>query len=187
MTGFIRTILAWAIVGVALAAVGGMTLTPTPAASDPMKAHPVFPPPFTRFYKPETIPQEAKDKVSHYFLKEFKPKYRRAECLVQFDFTYSGPTDISYSSLIFHDFSYYLVTKEPNAALFSFQTNGRDTALFIQFPDQCDRRFEIADALAAFLVAKHPEFEMTARHEPIEPGPDTMDGGSAAFWIDGLK
>jgi len=132
-------------------------------------------------------PPPDKTAAIRYYLTEFKPSYKRSDCIVRLDFAYSGDPSVEASSLIFREFSYYLLENDPKAAVFRFRipASSRDKAIFLQFADQCDRRFEIADALAAHLVNRQPVFEMTASHDLIAPGPDSIEAYGEAYWIDG--
>ena len=142
--------------------------------------------PFPQKHNNPFPPPPDKTAANQYYLSKFKPRYRRSDCIVRLDFSYYGDPSFEWSSLIFREFSYYLFENDPKAAIFSYRipARGRAKAIFLQFADQCDRRFEIADALAAHLVSRHPVFEMTASHDLIAPGPNSIEVGGEGYWID---
>ena len=55
----------------------------------------------------------------NYFQNEFKPKYKRKECIVRIDFSYLGDLNENYSVLMSEEFRWYLLTYEPKAIAYS--------------------------------------------------------------------
>ena len=58
----------------------------------------------------------------------------------------------------------------------------RPVSAYVQFADACNRRFEIADAMAAYVNGKDPRYKIKASHDHVLPGPDTMEADG--LWID---
>lgn len=121
-----------------------------------------------------------------YLAVEFFPKYRREQCIVRMDYEDLGPIG-SHSDIDWRwDVECYLVEHEPKASVFTLGRAGGTFPRhfrFIMFADQCDRRFEIADGIAAHLNREFEgDFRVTASREPVNPGPDTVN--SHGFWID---
>jgi hypothetical protein len=127
--------------------------------------------------------------ANRYYTTEFKPRFRRADCIVRLDYIYRGPAKWDGGGLIFRELIYYLFTYEPKAAVFAYQ--GKDmpgepgsAAMFVQYADLCDRRVEITEAFARYMRRRHGDwYRIHVRHERIEPGPETIDTTGPA-WID---
>lgn len=134
-------------------------------------------------------PRPDKSAAIRHYATEFKPRYRRADCLVRLDYLYRGPEKWGGRELMFRELSYYLSTYEPKAAAFAYGSRGMPEmpgfiAMFVQYYDQCDRRIEIAEAFARYLRRRHGDwYRIRVHHERIEPGPDTLDTTGPA-WID---
>lgn len=111
--------------------------------------------------------------ADQYYQLDFKPRFHRDQCIVRFDYFFHGPRVINPSSVLFTALIHYLYEYEPKAVVFDI--SGRNNSLYVQFSDQCDRRFEISDAFAKKLRWRFPEFDITVSHDQIDPGPETID------------
>ena len=123
--------------------------------------------------------------ITRYFY-EFDPKYRPDECVFRIDYVFDGPRDENPSSIIFHAFFRYLAEREPSAVFFESEfTRAPPHAVTIQLADQCDRRFEIAEAFADYLMGSRPgEFELTVDRDLDLPGLDLPRAERDRLWID---
>lgn len=107
-------------------------------------------------------------------------RYTRADCLVQLD------VDVDYGGeirdgVMADAFMRYVSNFEPGAPI---NFSGYYTGVFIQFFDQCPRRFEIAKGMAAYFERRNGAgVHLTVVEKRVEPGPDTMDMCGAA-WLD---
>ena len=129
------------------------------------------------------VDKTAMDK--HYLL-EFLPRFKRSECLVRIDLLFEGTEGERYRAPLSMLFKQYLWVHEPKAGLFHLgsdhPTANRQIAAYVQFADECDRRFEIAEAMADYASGADPRYKLRVSRDHILPGPDTMEADGA--WID---
>ena len=126
--------------------------------------------------------------ITRYFY-EFEPKYRPDECIFRIDYAFDGPRNEYPSSIIFHAFARYLAEREPRAVFFDYEsTRTPPHAVTIQIADQCDRRFEIADAFIDYLMGRRPgEFELTVDRDLDLPSLDLPKAHRDRLWIDDAR
>ena len=120
---------------------------------------------------------------------EFEPKYRPDECVFRIDYAFDGPRDERPASIISHAFFRYLAEREPSAVFFDYEYSRAPLhAVTIQIADQCDRRFEIADAFIDYLKRQRPgEFELTVDQDLDLPGLDLPKAHRDRLWIDDAR
>ncbi|MBL4689975.1 MAG: hypothetical protein JKY68_00695 [Rhodospirillales bacterium] len=126
-----------------------------------------------------------KTAMDKHYLLEFLPRFKRSECLIRIDLEFEGSADDLYRAPLDILFKKYLWDHEPKAGLILIKLHypvDVPTAVFVQFADECDRRFEIAKAMAAFANKADPRYKLTVSHDRVLPGPDTMDSGGS--WTD---
>lgn len=126
--------------------------------------------------------------ITRYFY-EFEPKYRPDECIFRIDYAFDGPRDENPASIIYHAFFRYLAEREPRAVFFEHEwAKYPARAVYIQLADQCDRRFEIADAFADYLMGRRPgEFVLTVDRDLDLPGLDLPKAERDRLWIDDAR
>ena len=124
--------------------------------------------------------------ADQYFLTEFKPRYRREQCIVRFDHVFRGPKAINDSVVLFSALIQFLHEYEPRAAMFDLKesSSGKRKSTYVQFADQCDLRFEIVDAFVDHMSWRFPEFEIIVDSDPVVPGPDTIDVSNNKIWLE---
>jgi len=107
-------------------------------------------------------------------------RYTRADCLVQLD------VDVDYGGgirdgVMADAFMRYVSNYEPGAPI---QFGGDGNRVFIQFFDQCPRRFEIAKGMAAYFERRNGAgVHLTVVEKRVDPGPATMDT-CETVWLD---
>lgn len=107
-------------------------------------------------------------------------RYARADCLVQLNVDVDSGGRIR-DGVMGDAFMRYTSNFEPGAPI---QFGGDGIRVFIQFFDQCPRRFEIAKGMAAYFERRNGSgVHLAVVEKRVEPGPDTMDMCGAA-WLD---
>lgn len=108
------------------------------------------------------------------------PRYVRADCLVRLDIEVDHGVTDPFNGML-DIFLRYISNHEPRAP---FRTGGHGSQVYIQFFDQCDRRFEIARGMAAYFEKrKGGKVRLTVIEERVEPGMDTLETCGGA-WLD---
>lgn len=124
-----------------------------------------------------------------YVLHEFEPKYRRADCIVGIEQHNYPESRSSLERVPSAEISRYIFENEPRAILYSYRTQPRgydQPMIFIQFSDQCERRFEIATGIADYINYWYPGvYNLNASEKVFNPGYDTIHSSGRGYWIDG--
>ncbi len=124
-----------------------------------------------------------------YFSGESAPKFYRKECILRVDYTFTGADSEDARGILIDLFSRYLRAQEPRIAGIGYQSppgSKWENSFFVQFADQCDRRYEIGHAVANHINNERPDlFRITASDDLILPGPDTIEMHGEEIWIDG--
>lgn len=134
-------------------------------------------------------PPPDKSIAEAYALHEFEPKYRRAECIVGIEQRSHPEKGSGLQDVPSAEISRYVIENEPRAVLYSYmgQPRGHDHyMIFIQFSDQCERRFEIAKGIADHVNYWFPGvYDLKASDKLFLPGPNIILSYGKASWIDG--
>jgi len=138
------------------------------------------------FFHPRYRTLPDKTAMQKHYLFDFVPKFKKADCLVRFDFTFAGTADERSRAPLDILFQQYLWAYEPKAGHFFLKygvpTANRSIPAYVQFIDECDRRFEIAEAIAAYAHKTDPWYKIKVSRNHILPGPDTII--KEGYWID---
>lgn len=138
-----------------------------------------------KFLHPKYIELPDKTAMQKHYLFNFEPRFKKADCLVRFDFVFEGTGEERNRAPLHVLFWQYLWRNEPKAGAFAMDAKSwvrTSVTGYIQFADECDRRFEIADAMAAFANETDPRYKVSFSRDKILPGFDTMMAEGS--WID---
>lgn len=109
------------------------------------------------------------------------PKYSRSECMVRLTLE-SGPGSEKAWEALFPTFTRYVYNHEPKA-LFDLGWD-RQGRMYLQFFEECPRRYEIARAMAGYFERRYgAAIRFTVADDLIQPGPETIQA-CGQQWLD---
>lgn len=118
-------------------------------------------------------------------LVDFRPTYRKNDCLVRFDFKVKPPQVREPLELFWDASERYIAQFAPKVAYIN-SMEGVDPEelgyIFARFAHQCPRRFRIARKMAAWITKTYLGFTLTVtKVQPERYDAPELDG---SFWID---
>ena len=116
-----------------------------------------------------------KTAMEKYYLFDFEPKYKKAECLVRIDFIFNGTPDERYRPPLGILFEQYLWVHEPKSGVFDMVSEtvvNSPVSAYIQF----------AEAMVRYANETDPRYKITVSDKKVLPGRDTMMAEGS--WID---